>query len=99
MNAQRHYIFKTLDNPMRVVFWSIDEFLIMVIPLFIGFILANVLILLSGIVLKFFYAKLKKKNSNQSFKHLLYWYLPTHNLKKQGIVKNFPDSHVREFLL
>lgn len=92
-------ILKTLDNPMRIIFWSMEEFLIMIVPLFLGFMLANFFVLLSGIVLKIIYAKFKNKSTQRYFKHVLYWHLPTNNLKKQGIVKNLPPSHIREYLL
>lgn len=98
MNIEnKHQLYKTLNNPLRVIFWSIDEFLLMVIPLLIGFMMASPFILLSGFVLIIIYLKLKKKFP--ALKHMVYWYLPTRRLRKQKIIKNLPSSHIREFML
>ncbi len=94
---KKHQLYKTLDNPLRVIFWSIDEFVLMVIPLMIGFMMASPFILLSGIFLKIVYSKFKKKFP--VLKHMIYWHLPTRRLRKQKIIKNLPSSHIREFML
>ncbi|CUI18211.1 Type IV conjugative transfer system protein TraL (plasmid) [Candidatus Protochlamydia naegleriophila] len=94
---KKHQLYKTLDNPLRVIFWSIDEFVLMVIPLMIGFMMASPFILLSGIFLKIVCSKFKKKFP--VLKHMIYWYLPTRRLRKQKIIKNLPSSHIREFML
>lgn len=100
MNLEKkHQLYKTLDNPLRVIFWSIDEFLLMVIPLMIGFMMASPFILLSGIILKISYSKFKRKFPDNRLKHMVYWHLPTHRLRKQKIIKNLPSSHIREFML
>lgn len=98
MNIEKkHQLYKTLDNPLRVIFWSVEEFLLMVIPLMIGFMMASPFILLSGFFLKYAYSKFKKKFP--VLKHMLYWHLPTGRLRKQKIIKNLPLSHIREFFL
>ena len=94
-----HLVFKTVDNPLRILFWELDEFLCIAAPLFLGMCFSSFLLMCSGIVAKPLYTRLKKKCPNQHFKHMVYWYLPTRQLKKMGIVKNLPPSHVRAYLL
>jgi len=93
------YFYKTLDNPIRVLFWTVDEFLILITPLFLSLCLGNVFLLFGGIILKPCYSKIKRKFPNGLFKHKLYWSLPHNFLERTGKTKHLPPSHVRELLL
>lgn len=97
-NDRQHYIFKSLDNPMRILFWNVDEFLMFVIPFFLGIIFGNVIIsiLIIGLVI-YLYKKFKKKYRKFYFSHVMYWNLPTQKMKKMGIYKSLPFSHKREY--
>ena len=95
----KHLVLKTLDDEMRILFWSVDDFLVITVPLFLGILLSSFCIMLSGLFLKYCYTKLKKRFPHHSFKHKLYWTLPTKAFNRRGLIKNLPASHIREFLL
>ena len=98
MAEPKHYIFKTLDNTPRILYWHVDEFLIMIVPVFFG-IIFGYFILMFGAFLIVPYGRLKKRLSHQSTAHYAYWYLPTSYLQAFGQFKRLPPSHTREYLL
>ena len=97
MKGENHYIIRSLDNPARFLFWEIDVFGIVVVPFLVGILAGSFLMMGSGLVMGFFYKRLKKKFPNNSFKQKLYWHLPTDRLK--GFVHKYPPSHIRELIL
>ncbi len=90
------YLFKTLDNPSRLLFWEIDDFLCFVVPIFLGLSFDSLYLILTALPLKLMYSRLKKKFPYGQYKHQLYWHLPTHTIK---YLKHLPPSHQREYLL
>ncbi len=98
-NLPTETIIKTLDNTPRVLFWGVDEFLLMVGPLFIGMAFGYLSFMLLGFVLKRFYNRLKKRYPRGHFQHIVYWKFPIYALKASGVLKRFPPSHYREFRL
>jgi len=93
------FLYKSLDNPIRILFWSMDEFLVLATPFFLCLCFGNVLFLLGTVVAKPLYAKMKKKFPRGVFKHHIYWNLPKRALEKMGKIKRLPPSHCRELLL
>jgi conjugal transfer pilus assembly protein TraL len=93
---ERQLMFKTLDHPIRILFWTIDEFLVMAIPIFLGLCFGSIILILAAAILKPCHSKIKKKLPYGTLKHLLYWNLP---MKKMGRLKRLPSSHFRELLL
>lgn len=98
MTEPKHYIFKTLDNPPRILYWPIDEFLIMIVPVFFGIVFGCFPLML-GAFLKAPYTRFKKFLSYKSILHYAYWYLPTSYLQVAGNFKKLPSSHTREYFL
>jgi type IV conjugative transfer system protein TraL len=96
---KRFLVLKTLDNMPRFIFWPIDEFIILIIAFFLGLCMSSLLIMLSGLIPWFYYKKLKKKNKQGSFIHKMYWNLPTKPFKKLRLMKNVPESHLRDLVL
>ena len=94
----RNLIFKTMDNTPRMIFWGVDEFIIMTVPFFLGVLVGSLLIMLSGFVLKRFYSRWKKRYPRGLLKHAFYWNMPTKAFNKAGIFKRLPQSHKRDFL-
>lgn len=91
----KYYIPRYLDEPLKIVFLTIDEIIALVVPILSGLFLFNApvigLILGSGLVLLL---KTIKGNEGHYFiYHLAYWHLPQ-------IIKfrSTPPSHVREIL-
>ena len=97
ISHDRGYIIKSLDNQMRFLFWELDEFGVLVIPLFLGILTSSVLMMCSGLFWRYLLNKFKKKFPRGSLKHYLYWNLPTRHMKK--MVGNCPPSHLRELIL
>jgi type IV conjugative transfer system protein TraL len=95
----QHFIYRTLDNSSRILFWTTGEVLFMLTPFFIGISCGSLLISCLGILLKPFYTKLKKKFPNGLLIHKLYWILPTSAFGKVTSLKSLPPSHYREFIL
>lgn len=65
-----------LDRPVRLLFWSLDELVVMMLPFLIGIFTGSILVILIGLVLYRLYRKNKRRYSAKRIKALLYWYLP-----------------------
>lgn len=98
MVESKHYIYKTLDNEPRILYWPIDEFLVMVLPVFCGIVFGCFFLML-GSFLKVPYTRIKKRLSHRSTVHYAYWHLPTDYMKGVGHFKSLPPTHHREYLL
>lgn len=95
MNEYKQQIFKTLDNASRILFWKLDEFFIMIIPIFLSIALGSFLIVFMAFI-KIPYNRLKKRFLPISVVHYTYWYLPTRHMRH---LKRMPPSNQRELLL
>lgn len=95
---QHQKIYKTLDNVPRVLFWPIDEFLVLVIPMFLGVLIGSFLLMVLGIALKPFYMKAKKAFPKGSMIHRLYWRLPKSAFNRFNVLKRLPESCLRRFI-
>lgn len=98
MLENKHCIYKTLDNPPRVLYWPIDEFLIMVSPIFFGIVFGSFILML-GAFIKMPYTRLKNSLNHRSISHYIYWHLPTCYLHRLGHFKCLPKSNLRVYLL
>ena len=95
----QNYVLKTLDNPVRVLFWGVDEFIVMVFPSFLAMAVGVSWLMLTGLLTKYLYNKLKKKFPNSSLRHCMYWNLPKEPMSKMGWFKTLPPSYWRKILL
>ena len=92
MNSGKYYIPKYLDEPFRIVIFTLDEFIITMAPLIIIWILFNELLgLAAGTFFYFFYLKLKRRESSAYFKRKLYW---SYGIKKY--MKIMPNSNANK---
>lgn len=91
--------YKTFDEPIRILFWTIDEFLILIPLCFIGLILKSLFLICLAFTSKAFYAQMKKKRRHQSYSHFIYLYLPTAVCQKVGYFEGLPPSHLKEVIL
>ena len=95
-----HVILKTLDNQPRILFWELDEFLVMTVPVMLGIGVGSFLLMISGFIAKPFYSKIKRCNRRRrQLLHTLYWNLPHSTFVQLGALKRLPPSHKRELTL
>ena len=97
--SSENRILRTLDNPARFLFWNMNDFIILAVPIFLGAGLESLLIMLSGPFMWIAWDKMQKSNrkNGRVFKHYLYWNLPTSIFRKK--LKRVPDSHKRDLIL
>jgi len=98
MNQKKHYIFQTLDHVPKILYWAVDEFFLIIFPIFFA-IACKCFILMLIAFLNIPYTRLKKKLSHRALVHYAYWYLPTAYLQKLGLIKNLPQTCIKEYLL
>lgn len=90
---------KTFDQSIRILFWTLDEFLILIPLCFVGIILRSLFLLGLAISFKAIYTQIKRKCRYQSMSHYLYHYFPTDICQKFGYFEGLPPSHLKEVLL
>ena len=92
---QKYYIPKYLDEPMRIILWTIDEVLAFIIPVFLIYVLSNQLLfgILLGLINFLLLKKLKGEQGAYFLRALIYWHLPQ-------IIKlrKTPPSFIREYI-
>jgi len=84
-----------LDEPARVMLWTVDEVIIFTIPfmLFLFVVDAPLTGLVVSATLAFMLRKIKGDSGYQYFYQMIYWYLPF------GLtLKATPPSHVRTYI-
>ena len=90
-----HLILHHLDDPLRILNWTLDEAASLMLPVFVGLGFERPLLglMASGAC---FYAlrRLKKKAGPHTLRHGLYWYLP-HTSRK---LPKTPPSFIREYV-
>src|SRR5262245_56932720 len=91
----QHIILHHLDDPLRILYWTIDEAAIILLVPYLGLALNHPIV---GILLSvggfYLIRKLKTRFGQRSLKPALYWYLP-HNKRK---LPHLPASYIREYL-
>ena len=77
-NAQRFHIPSTLDEPEKMAFWTVDEFVILIGCMGLGIVFGR---FVEGIIAGFLGVHLikrfKKGESLNVLRHALYWYAPS----------------------
>lgn len=85
-------IMQCLDSPVKFLFWTMDEMVVLAMPAMVGMLLDWVI---TGMCFSVVGLYLLRKFKNQvgskgSIKQGLYWWLPTQN--------HLPKSSIREYL-
>ena len=95
MDYDQHQILRHLDDPLRLLKWTVDEALILTLTPFVGLAIESMTFGLLGAVMGFWgIRKIKKSVGMGRLRHALYWYFP-HNKRK---LKHTPASYVREYV-
>lgn len=95
MIVDKNHIPQHLDEPARLILWTIDEAVAFLVPFLIflwGF-NQTVLGTIIGVVLVLVLKKLKGEQGHYFIYSLMYWYFPA-----MVRFKSTPPSHFREFL-
>lgn len=88
-------ILKKLDNPVRILSFSIGDLMAYLAPFFIGSLLDSMFFIpVIGIILMFLSKKVLRRFSKFYVMRVLYWSLPTKQFNKILKVK-LPPSHKR----
>jgi conjugal transfer pilus assembly protein TraL len=88
----KYSIPRHLDDPELIGFWTLDEFLVMVVPFIWGIMGGHILVAILLSTLGWFsYRKLKAGRSMSWILHFAYWHLPGPFFG----LKVMPPSHLR----
>ena len=94
MEKEHHYLLNYLDQPARLLFFTVDEFLILLAPLMMGFWFMWALTGLAFSAGGYVALRLvKKRLGGGQVREGLYWHLPTSRRQ----MKLWIPSCVREF--
>ena len=92
---ESHLILHRLDDPVRILYWTVDEAALALLAPFIGSALDQPWLgVLVSVVGTASLIKLKKCFGGGTLKHALYWYFP-HNSTQ---LKATPPSAIREYV-
>lgn len=90
----QHLLLHHLDDPLRILYWTLDEAAIILLIPYLGLAFDHPVIgLLFSAGSFWVLRKLKATFGKRSLKPALYWYLP-HNKRK---LKKTPPSFIREY--
>lgn len=90
---------KTFDQSIRILFWTLDEFIILIPMCLLGVFLHSLFLLCFAIALKAIYTKVKKNRRHRHLTHYLYQYFPTLICQRLGFFEGIPPSHLKEVIL
>lgn len=94
-DIETYYIPKSLDAPARLLFWSADEAMIMIIPMVIGITLGYTIAgMIVGLIAFLGWRKLKGGHKLNHIIFWAYWMLPSRLFK----FKKTPHSHHRLYV-
>jgi len=94
MSIEKHVILNTLDTPLKILFWTMPELLMLMVPPFLGLMMDQVLL---GIALSLVTVWVSRRYQEHFGKGQLaavrYWFLGLSNR-----FKTLPQSYIREYL-
>ena len=94
LERNKHTLLNHLDQPARFLFFTIDEFLALIVPLLLGLGLGWAFTGMCISLSLFYLVKtLKKVVGGGALRHLAYWYLPT----SPKYMRIYIPSYVREW--
>lgn len=95
MDREQHYLLNYLDQPMRLLFLTIDEFLILLVPLLTGFWFMHAFTGLASAVGGYIGLRLfKRQVGRETMRNGLYWHLPTSRTHMRLLI----PSWIREYI-
>ncbi len=95
MNLEKFYIPRHLDDAPKFLFWSVDEAMIILIPIFFGIMInMTILAILLSTVLFKSWKKVKGFGGRGIIQMILYWYYPKSLLD----LKYTPDASIKHYI-
>lgn len=92
--ANRHVILLFLDSPLKILFWTKGEILMVLGPFFVSVVLDTFLLGLIACLMNVAIIKAYKKHFGEGqLKAVMYWYLPS-----TKILGGLPKSYIRWFI-
>lgn len=93
----QHLVLKTLDNPIRILFWNLPDFMMLILPFFVGMLFESTLLFLVGIALRIILKRALRRQRKGSAKLWVYWHFPTSTMNRM-LKTHMPASHIRKYL-
>ena len=91
--AHRHVILSHLDSPLKILFWTKGEILMVLGPFFVSVVLDSFLLGVGACLINVTLIKTYKKRFGEGqLVAVMYWYFPA-NTK----LKSLPASYIREY--
>lgn len=95
MDYDQHKLLRHLDDPLRLLKWTVDETLILILTPFVGLAIESMTFGIGAAALGFWgLRKIKKSVGVGRLRHAVYWYLP-HNTRR---LRQTPPSYRREYV-
>lgn len=91
---KRHIILNHVDTPLKILFWTTGELVMLIVPLFLGLIINQLTLSLLVSIFNFWvHKKYQQHFGKGQFQAVRYWFLPPDRR-----FKNLPPSFIRECL-
>ncbi len=89
-----HIILNYVDTPLKILFWTMPEILMLIAPLFIGLIINQLTLALIISIFNFWANKKYQQHFGKGqFCAVRYWFLP-----RDRRFKTLPPSFIREYV-
>ncbi len=91
----QHVVLKHLDNPIRVLSFSVSDLIAYLSPFFIGSLFDSLFVIpMGGLLIVLILKRLLKRLPKFYLLRFWYWGLPTRSVNRM-FKSTFPDSHKR----
>lgn len=95
MSSEKFYLPKHLDAPPKLLLWSMDDALVILMPLFLGTVIGlGIFTPIIAFLCGYFWKKIKGSGGTKLIKALIYWHYPAFVLG----LKNSPKSSIKKYI-
>lgn len=94
MSMNRNVILNYVDTPLKILFWTVPELLMLFVPCFVGMLISQLTIGMLTAAFYFWLSKVYQRHFGKGqLQAVMYWFLPANRR-----FKNLPHSFIREYL-
>jgi type IV conjugative transfer system protein TraL len=91
---KRHIILNHVDTPLKILFWTGSELLMLIVPLFVGLMVNQLTLALVVSIFNFWGNKKYQQHFGKGqFQAVRYWFFPADRR-----FKTLPPSFIREYI-